>query len=254
MFDGRTAGPSARPRPTRTWPSATRSSREPLRPPRAPDRPPVLRALRRAGAPAVGTAGEGVVAFAGPPGQRLTDGARLRGEMYEPAATRVDTLAAGAGERAKASRLEAGPGPGLAGGADHLGRHRVDAGRLGASKKVEAVVASVSFTSTRRSSSSTAGRRQRGAAAGGDRDHGPGGLDEPGPGDGGEAKNLHRYSGSFACERAGRYGFTVRVVRRTRPADVRRTRLCDLGRHVTLGGQTPTQGGKCLTRSLRSGG
>jgi starch phosphorylase len=38
------------------------------------------------------------------------------------------------------------------------------------------------------------------------------GLDEPGPGDGGEAKNLHRYSGSFACERAGRYGFTVRVV------------------------------------------
>jgi starch phosphorylase len=38
------------------------------------------------------------------------------------------------------------------------------------------------------------------------------GLDEPGPGDAGDAKNLHRYSGSFACDQAGRYGFTVRVV------------------------------------------
>ena len=38
------------------------------------------------------------------------------------------------------------------------------------------------------------------------------GLDEPGPADGGDAKNLHRYSGSFVCERAGRYGFAVRVV------------------------------------------
>jgi glycogen phosphorylase len=38
------------------------------------------------------------------------------------------------------------------------------------------------------------------------------GLDEPSSGGGGEAKNLHRYSGSFACDTAGRYGFTVRVV------------------------------------------
>jgi glycogen phosphorylase len=37
------------------------------------------------------------------------------------------------------------------------------------------------------------------------------GLDEPAPGGGGD-KNLHRYSGSFVCETAGRYGFTVRVV------------------------------------------
>ena len=38
------------------------------------------------------------------------------------------------------------------------------------------------------------------------------GLDEAAPGGGGGDKNLHRYSGSFACEPAGRYGFTVRVV------------------------------------------
>jgi hypothetical protein len=37
------------------------------------------------------------------------------------------------------------------------------------------------------------------------------GLEESAPG-AGEGKNLHRYSGSFACESAGRYGFTVRVV------------------------------------------
>ena len=36
------------------------------------------------------------------------------------------------------------------------------------------------------------------------------GLDEPGGG--GDGKNLHRYSGSFVCDSAGRYGFTVRVV------------------------------------------
>ena len=38
-----------------------------------------------------------------------------------------------------------------------------------------------------------------------------GGLEEP-PGGSGDAKNLRRYAGSFACEQAGRYGFTVRVV------------------------------------------
>jgi starch phosphorylase len=136
-------------------------------------------------------------------------------EMYEPAATRVDTLTAGGGERAKAlsawKQALARAWPAVRVVSVDTESTLVD---LGASKKVEAVVA--------------LGQLEQ-------RDvevqllHGPVGaneelqpaavvtmelvgLDEPAPGGGGEAKNLHRYSGSFACERAGRYGFTVRVV------------------------------------------
>jgi starch phosphorylase len=133
-------------------------------------------------------------------------------EMYEPAAVRADTLGGEGGERAKA----------LSAWKQSLARAwsavrvisvetestLVD---LGTSKKVEAVVALGSLD---------------------ERDvevqllHGPVGANEELQPEatvtmelvgleesaGGDAKNLRRYSGSFGCERAGRYGFTVRVV------------------------------------------
>jgi starch phosphorylase len=139
-------------------------------------------------------------------------------QMYEPAAVRADTLGAKSGERAKAlsawkqAMTRAWPAVRII--SVDTEAVLVD---LGASKKVEAVVALGSLA---------------------ERDvevqllHGPVGaneelqpaamvtmelvgLDEPAPagsGDGGDGKNLYRYSGSFPCERAGRYGFTVRVV------------------------------------------
>ncbi|HTC80797.1 MAG TPA: DUF3417 domain-containing protein, partial [Acidimicrobiia bacterium] len=136
-------------------------------------------------------------------------------EMYEPAAVSADSLGAKGGERAKAlsawklALTRAWPAVRII--SVETESTLVD---LGASKKVEAVVALGQL---------------------GQRDvevqllHGPVGaneelqpaaivtmdlvgLDEPAPGEPGEAKNLHRYSGSFPCERAGRYGFTVRVV------------------------------------------
>ena len=66
------------------------------------------------------------------------------------------------------------------------------------------------------------------------------------------AKNLHRYSGSFACERAGRYGFTVRVV----PSHPDLRTFAELGwwpglrdDHLTLRGHGPTQSGKWWMQS-----
>ena len=138
-------------------------------------------------------------------------------QMYEPAAVRADTLGAKAGERAKAlsgwKQTVTRAWPAVRIISVDTEATLVD---LGASKKVEAVVALGSLE---------------------ERDvevqllHGPVGaneelqpaamvtmelvgLDEPAPAgsDGGEGKNLYRYAGSFPCERAGRYGFTVRVV------------------------------------------
>jgi starch phosphorylase len=138
-------------------------------------------------------------------------------EMYEPAAVRADMLGAAGGQRAKAlsawkqTLVRAWPAVRIL--SVETESTLVD---LGASKKVEAVVALGQFD-------------QRDVEV--QLLHGPVGANEelqpaavvtmelvglddpsPGSGEGAEAKNLHRYSGSFPCERAGRYGFTVRVV------------------------------------------
>jgi starch phosphorylase len=131
--------------------------------------------------------------------------------MYEPAALRADTLAGGGGGRARAlsawKQSLARAWPAVRVISVETESALVD---LGTSKKVEAVVALGQLN---------------------ERDvevqllHGPVGaneelqpdatvtmelvgLEEPGAG----AKNVRRYAGSFACEQAGRYGFTVRVV------------------------------------------
>jgi starch phosphorylase len=134
-------------------------------------------------------------------------------EMYEPAAQRADTMGSASGERAKAlsawKQQVARAWPSVRVISVETESALVD---LGASKKVEAVVALGQLD---------------------ERDveiqllHGPVGANEelqPGatvtmelvgledPAAGGDAKNLRRYSGSFACDQAGRYGFTVRVV------------------------------------------
>jgi starch phosphorylase len=135
--------------------------------------------------------------------------------MYEPAALRADSLGAEGGERAKA----------LSSWKQQLVRSwptvrilSVDTEStlvdLGSSKKVEALVALGQLDQRDVEVQLLHG------PVGANEELQPAaivtmdlvGLDEPGPADGGEAKNLHRYSGSFACERAGRYGFTVRVV------------------------------------------
>jgi starch phosphorylase len=136
-------------------------------------------------------------------------------EMYEPAATRVDTLAAAGGERAKAlaawKQTLARAWPAVRVISVETESTLVD---LGSSKKVEALVALGQLDQRDVEVQLLHG------PVGANEELQPAaivtmelvGLDEPGPGDGGEAKNLHRYSGSFACELAGRYGFTVRVV------------------------------------------
>jgi starch phosphorylase len=135
-------------------------------------------------------------------------------QMYEPAASRADALGATAGERAKA----------LAAWKQSLARAwpavrviSVDTESalidLGASKKVEAMVALGQLDQHDVEVQLLHG------PVGANEELQPAatvtmelvGLDEPAPG-GGDAKNLHRYSGSFVCEQAGRYGFTVRVV------------------------------------------
>jgi starch phosphorylase len=138
-------------------------------------------------------------------------------EMYEPAAVSADLLGASGGERAKSlaawkqTVLRAWPSVRVI--SVDTESTQVD---LGASKKVEAVVALGQFDQNDVEVQLL---------------HGPVGANEelqpaaivtmdlvglaeasPGAGSGGEAKNLHRYSGSFACETAGRYGFSVRVV------------------------------------------
>jgi starch phosphorylase len=136
-------------------------------------------------------------------------------QMYEPAATRVDTLTAGGGERAKAL---AAWKQGLARAWPAVRVISVDTEStlvdLGSSKKVEAVVALGQLDQRDVEVQLLHG------PVGANEELQPAaivtmelvGLDEPVPGDGGDCKNLHRYSGSFACERAGRYGFTVRIV------------------------------------------
>jgi starch phosphorylase len=135
--------------------------------------------------------------------------------MYEPAARRTDTLGAEGGERAKA----------LSAWKQQLVRSwpavrilSVDTEStlvdLGSAKKVEALVALGQLDEHDVEVQLLHG------PVGANEELQPAavvtldlvGLDEPAPADGGEAKNLRRYSGSFACERAGRYGFTVRVV------------------------------------------
>ena len=135
-------------------------------------------------------------------------------QLYEPAALRADTMAAGGGGRAKA----------LAAWKQNLQRAwpevrvisvdtestQVD---LGASKKVEAVVALGQLEQDDVEVQLLHG------PVGANEELQPTaivtmelvGVDEPAPG-GGDGKGLFRYSGSFGCETAGRYGFTVRVV------------------------------------------
>ncbi|MDQ1566163.1 MAG: glycogen phosphorylase, partial [Actinomycetota bacterium] len=127
-------------------------------------------------------------------------------EMYEPAAVRADSLAAAGGERAKA----------LSAWKQQVARAwaevrviSVDTEStlvdLGSSKKVEALVALGKLDQDDVEVQLLHG------PVGANEELQPAavvtmelvGLDEPA---------LHRYSGSFACERAGRYGFTVRVV------------------------------------------
>jgi starch phosphorylase len=138
-------------------------------------------------------------------------------QMYEPAALRADALGASGGARAKA----------LAGWKQRILRAwpavrviSVDTEStlvdLGSSKKVEAVVALGQLDQRDVEVQLLHG------PVGANEELQPAavvtmdlvGLDEPaaGAGDGGDGKNLHRYAGSFACEQAGRYGFTVRVV------------------------------------------
>ena len=136
-------------------------------------------------------------------------------EMYEPAAVRADSLGEAGGERAKAlsawkQRL-ARAWPAVRVISVETEAALVD---LGASKKVEAVVALGQLDQRDVEVQLLHG------PVGANEELQPAaivtmelvGLDEPGPGEAGEAKNLHRYSGSFSCEQAGRYGFTVRVV------------------------------------------
>ncbi len=125
--------------------------------------------------------------------------------MYEPAALGADTLAASGGERAKTlaawkqSVMRAWPSVRVI--SVETESTQVD---LGAAKKVEAVVALGQLD-------------QRDVEV--QLLHGPVGANEElQPSDvvtmelvGLEEKNF-RYSGSFACDMAGRYGFTVRVV------------------------------------------
>jgi glycogen phosphorylase len=126
--------------------------------------------------------------------------------MYEPAAARADVLTAGGGTRArelaawKQRVMKAWPSVGI-----ESVESDVTLVDLGSAKKVEVVVA---------------------LGALGQHDvevqllHGPVGANEEiQPGAmvtmelvGLEGEGSYRYSGSFACERAGRYGFTVRVV------------------------------------------
>jgi starch phosphorylase len=138
-------------------------------------------------------------------------------EMYEPAAVSADTLGASGGERAKAlaawkqSVLRAWPSVRVI--SVETESTLVD---LGASKKVEAVVALGQLGQNDVEVQLLHG------PVGANEELQPAaivtmdlvGLDEPQPGagSGGEGKNLHRYSGSFACDTAGRYGFSVRVV------------------------------------------
>jgi glycogen phosphorylase len=138
-------------------------------------------------------------------------------EMYEPAAQQADALSAGGGERAKA----------LAAWKQSLQRAwptvrviSVDTEStlvdLGASKKVEAVVALGQLDQHDVEVQLLHG------PVGANEELQPAaivtmdlvGLDEAAPGGGSGDKNLHRYSGSFGCETAGRYGFSVRVVPR----------------------------------------
>jgi starch phosphorylase len=135
--------------------------------------------------------------------------------MYEPAAVRADALGAGGGARAKAlsawkQQITRG-WPAVRILSVDTESTLVD---LGSSKKVEAVVALGPLDQRDVEVQLLHG------PVGANEELQPAamvtmelvGLDEPGPGDGGDAKNLHRYSGSFVCERAGRYGFAVRVV------------------------------------------
>jgi starch phosphorylase len=135
-------------------------------------------------------------------------------EMYEPAALGADALGASAGERAKAlsawkqSVLRAWPSVKVI--SVETESTQVD---LGASKKVEAVVALGQLDQRDVEVQLLHGQ------VGANEELQPSdivtmelvGLEEGSAG-GGEAKNLYRYSGSFGCDMAGRYGFTVRVV------------------------------------------
>jgi starch phosphorylase len=135
--------------------------------------------------------------------------------MYEPAAVRADALGAGGGERARAlsawKQQVTRAWPAVRILSVETESTLVD---LGSSKKVEAVVALGQLDQRDVEVQLLHG------PVGANEELQPAavvtmelvGLDEPGPGDGGDAKNLHRYSGSFVCERAGRYGFAVRVV------------------------------------------
>ncbi|HYH47978.1 MAG TPA: alpha-glucan family phosphorylase, partial [Acidimicrobiia bacterium] len=136
-------------------------------------------------------------------------------EMYEPAALRADTMAADGGARAKAlatwkhSLYRAWPAVRVI--SVETESTQVD---LGASKKVEAVVALGQLEQTDVEVQLLHG------PVGANEELQPAdvvtmelvGVDEPAPGGGGDGKGFYRYSGSFGCETAGRYGFTVRVV------------------------------------------
>jgi starch phosphorylase len=127
-------------------------------------------------------------------------------EMYEPAAARVDVLTAGRGERARAltawkERVSKG-WPAVRVLSVETEAALVD---LGSFKKVEAVVALGSLSEVDVEVQLL---------------HGPvGSTEELTPASvlnmeqvGLDGDQGWRYAGSFACDAAGRYGFTVRVV------------------------------------------
>ena len=138
-------------------------------------------------------------------------------QLYEPAGARGEALAADGHARAKAlaawkERVIAGWGDvrveALDGedGVTDLGGERVvtaavSLGRLSpADVAVELVHGSVGATDEL-TATGVVGMRHEGEDGG----------DEEGD-DGGDGAGRHRYVGAFTCERAGRYGFTVRVV------------------------------------------
>jgi glycogen phosphorylase len=134
--------------------------------------------------------------------------------MYEPAAVRADTLGGDGGARAKAlsawKQSFARAWPAVRVISVETESTLID---LGTSKKVEAVVALGSLDERDVEVQLLHG------PVGANEELQPGatvtmdlvGLEEPVAATG-DAKGLRRYSGSFACEQAGRYGFTVRVV------------------------------------------
>ena len=106
--------------------------RQSLRAARTPDRAALLRALRRPAAPELGTQGQVVAAFARPPGQRLPDGAGLRGGDVRAGRRPGRGHDAGQGGPGPGSRgLEAAGGEGLGGRQGPRRGERVGAVRPG---------------------------------------------------------------------------------------------------------------------------